>query len=660
MAYFITGASGFIGKRLVKKLLDEQRGLIYVLTRSASKKRMNALIKEWGAEKRIIPLTGDLEKKNLGLNAASLKLLNTKIKYFFHLAAIYDLSSSAESQQLANVDGTRNAIELAVKIKASCFHHVSSIAAAGAYNGIFREDMFVEAEGLEHPYFRTKHDSEGLVRNECSIPFRIYRPGVVVGDSKTGEMDKVDGPYYLFKLLQKMRNTFPQWMPMLGIEGSRWNIVPVDYVVDSMVYLSHKKGLNGRCFHLTESNPRRIGDVINIFAKVAHAPKMSMRIDAKLFSYIPSYLVSGIVQLAPVKRIINAISQDLGIPPDLLGLINHPTSFDNRETLKALKGSGIEVPDLKDYAWCLWDYWERHLDPDLFIDRSLSGRIANKTILITGASSGIGEAAAFRLAEAGGNIIVVARGTDQLQETAKKIRQLGGTAHVYTCDVADMDDCDRLVKKVIKDHGSVDILINNAGRSIRRSVALSFDRFHDFERTMQLNYFGSLRLTMGFLPNMISKHQGHVINVSSIGVLSYSPRFSAYVASKAALDAFSQCAASEFSSDNIHFTTINMPLVRTPMIAPTKMYKNVPTYSPEEAADLLTKAIIHRPKRIATRLGTAAAVMHALAPKITEVVLNTAFNLFPDSAAAKGEAEKASAVSAEQIAFAQLTKGIHW
>ncbi len=660
MAYFVTGATGFIGKRLVKKLLDDKKGTIYVLTRSSSKKKMAQQINSWGAEKRVIPVTGDLGKKNLGLNRKSLADLQGKVKHFYHLAAIYDLSASAESQQIANIDGTRNAISLATELGAGCFHHTSSIAAAGAYKGVFREDMFDEAEGLEHPYFRTKHESEGIVRKECSIPFRIYRPGVVVGDSKTGEMDKIDGPYYLFKLLQKMRTNLPQWMPMLGVEGGRWNIVPVDYVVDAMTYLSHEKGLNGQCFHLTEPEPRRIGEVMNIFAAAAHAPQMTMRVDAKMFSFIPSYVVSGITSMPPVKRILDTVSQDLGMPKDILSFVNHPTRFDNRETQKALKGSGITPPDLKDYAWRLWDYWERNLDPDLFIDRSLSGRLDGKVVMITGASSGIGEATAFKLAEAGGKIVIVARGADKLEATAAKMRKLGGEAHIYTCDVADMEDCDRLVAEVTKDLGAVDILINNAGRSIRRSVALSYDRFHDFERTMQLNYFGCLRLTLGFLPNMVKKRGGHVINISSIGVLSYSPRFSAYVASKAALDAFSQCAASEYSSDNISFTTINMPLVRTPMIAPTKMYKNVPTYSPEEAADMVADAIIRRPKRIATRLGTASSVMHSLAPKMTEVVLNTAFNLFPDSAAARGEAGDAPDVSAEQMAFSQLTKGIHW
>jgi short-subunit dehydrogenase len=203
-------------------------------------------------------------------------------------------------------------------------------------------------------------------------------------------------------------------------------------------------------------------------------------------------------------------------------------------------------------------------------------------------------------------------------------------------------------------------LVNNAGRSIRRSIALSYDRFHDFERTMQLNYFGCLRLIMGFLPGMTDRRYGQVINISSIGVLTNAPRFSAYVSSKAALDAFSRCAAAEFNDTNVAFTTINMPLVRTPMIAPTKMYDNVPTISPEQAADMVKDAIIRRPQRIATRLGIFAQVTHALAPKSMEVIMNTAFNMFPDSAASQGKKPSGRTTSPEQVAFASLMRGVHW
>ena len=661
MAYFVTGATGFIGRFLVATLV-ERGGPIYVLVRRGSQKKLDALREEWGADDRkVIAIAGDLTKPKLGVSESDRAKLKGKIDHFFHLAAVYDLAASAESQKAANVEGTRNALAFADAIGAGVFHHVSSIAAAGLYEGVFREDMFEEAEELDHPYFRTKHDSEALVRNEYPRPYRIYRPGFVVGHSKTGFIDKIDGPYYFFKTIQKMRQILPPWMPTVGVEGGRINIVPVDFVVAALDHIAHKKGLDGRTFHLTDPEPHRIGEVLNIFANAAHAPQMAMRINARMFGFIPAPIIYGLASLAPVKRALKVVLTDLGIPRDVFQFVNWPTRYDNREAAKALKGSGIEVPPLESYAAKLWDYWERNLDPDLFIDRSLSGRVKDRVVVVTGGSSGIGQATAKKLAEAGAKVVIVARDPEKLAETQREIAGSGGTCFTYSCDLSDMAAIDAMARKILAEHGTVDFLVNNAGRSIRRAVINSVDRFHDFERTMQLNYFGAVKLVLAFLPKMVEQKRGHIINISSIGVLSRAPRFSAYVASKSALDAFSECAASEFVDKGVHVTTINMPLVRTPMIAPTKIYENVPTLSPEEAAGLVVEAIVHRPVRIATRLGVFGAVCHAIAPKLTQVLLNTAFNMFPDSSAAQGKKDgEPQPLTAEQIAFAQLTQGIHW
>ena len=662
MSYFVTGATGFIGRYLVSNLL-KRKGVVHVLVRKGSEKKLDAIATKMGWDrKRIVPVTGDLSKARLGLTAAQVKALSGKVQHFFHLAAIYDLSADAASQQVANIDGTRNAVELATALKAGCFHHTSSIAAAGLYPGVFREDMFDEAEGLKDPYLRTKHESEGIVRKECKVPFRIYRPSMVIGHSKTGEMDKIDGPYYLFTLIKKMRETLPQWVPTLGIEGGRINVVPVDFVADAMDHIAHKKGLDGQCFHLVDPEPMRFGELMNTFARAAHAPEMTMRVDARMLAVVPGAVRSAITNLPPVKRFTNMVLRDLKIPPSTLAFITYPTRFDTRVVERALKGSKIAVPELESYAWRIWDFWERHLDPDLFVDRSLRGKVENKVVLITGGSSGIGKASAIKIAEAGAKVIIVARGEKELHETRDEIIAAGGKCWAYTCDLTDLASCDGLVKTVLSEHKAVDVLVNNAGRSIRRSVEASYDRFHDYERTMQLNYFGCLRLIMGFLPAMTQRRRGHIINISSIGVLASSPRFSAYVASKAALDAFSRCAQAEFSGKNIAFTTINMPLVKTPMIAPTKMYDSVPTLTPEEAADLVVKAIIERPSRVATRMGIFAATLNALVPKAYEVIMNTAFEMFPDSAAAKGDrkALRDETPTNEQVAFAALMRGVHW
>ncbi len=665
MQYFVTGATGFIGKRLVRKLLERKGSVVYFLIRKESQDKVASLRQYWSTSAaRAVPVFGDLTAKKLGVGADDLKKLKGQIDHFYHLAAVYDLGADEASQIAVNVDGTRNTVELAKLIGAGHFHHVSSIAAAGLYEGVFREDMFDEAENYEHPYFMTKHESEKIIRSECRVPWSVYRPAMVVGDSVTGEMDKVDGPYYFFKLIQRMRQLLPPWLPSIGLEGGRINIVPVDFVVDALDAISHKADIDKKCYHLVDPEGYRVGDVLDIFSRAAHAPKMNLFVNAALLGFIPRSVSKGLMALAPVRRVRNAIMKDLGLPEDMLTFVNYPTRFDCRDALAALKGSGVACPNLKDYAWRLWDYWERHLDPDLHIDRSLRGTVGGKVVLITGGSSGIGLAAAHKFAEAGATTIICGRDAGKLEEACQQARDKGYSFVAYPADIADMADCDRFVKQLLAEHGGVDFLINNAGRSIRRAIESSYDRFHDYERTMQLNYFGCLRVTMGFLPGMVARKKGHVVNISSIGVLTNAPRFSAYVASKAALDAWTRCASSEFADQGISFTTINMPLVRTPMIAPTGLYNNVPTLAPEEAADMIAQACIFKPVRVATRLGITGQLLHALLPRVAQIAMNTSFRMFPDSGAAKGAKPGDKPVkqhlSHEAIALQQMMRGIHF
>ena len=292
---------------------------------------------------------------------------------------------------------------------------------------------------------------------------------------------------------------------------------------------------------------------------------------------------------------------------------------------------------------------------------SLEGAVRGKTVMITGASSGIGEAAALQVGRAGGMVLLVARREDQLKGVKREIEALGGTAAVHRCDLTDFDDIDRMAAEALEMHGSVDILINNAGKSIRRSVDRAYERFHDYQRTMQLNYFASVKLILDVLPVMRERGDGHIINISTIGLQMNTPRFSAYVASKAALDAFSRSIGPEVINDGVHMTTVYMPLVRTPMIAPTKMYDRFPTLSPEQAADMICEAIRKRPKRIATTLGTVGQLTYAIAPGAQDLLVNRAYQLFPENDGSSDSTErKDGRESAEQRAFARATRGVHW
>ncbi|MFM9044829.1 MAG: SDR family oxidoreductase [Solirubrobacterales bacterium] len=666
MDYFVTGGTGFIGRHLVRRLL-ERGGTVHVLVREGSRGRLEELITSWGdTPGEVVPVVGDLTQPMLGLDEATIDELSGKIDHFFHLAAIYDMEADDEAIRVANVEGTLHAVEFANRAKVGCFDLASSIAVAGLYKGVWREDMFEEAEDLNrHAYFSTKHESELIVREQLEVPYRIYRPGIVVGNSETGEMDKVDGPYYFFKLIQRLRSTLPQWMPTVGIEGREINLVPVDFVADAIDYIAHLEGRDGETFHLTDPNPLKAGQIINLFSRSAHAPQMSMRLDPQMLDVVPPAVRGGLMMLSPVQRVVDTVLSDLGIPRQVLVYVNYPTTFDCSNTLEALEGSGISVPPLATYADRLWDYWERNLDPDLFKDRSLGGAIGGKVVMITGASSGIGHETALKVGEAGGIVLLVARSADKLEELKAEIEELGGEAHVHPCDLSDIEDVERMANEVLAQHGHVDVLVNNAGRSIRRSVELSYDRFHDFQRTMQLNYFGALKLILTLLPRMRERKSGHIINVSSIGVQTNAPRFSAYVASKAALDAFSRTISSEVVDDGVDITAVYMPLVRTPMIAPTKMYDAFPTIGPEEAAEMITDAMIRKPKKVATRLGNFGELLYNVSPKTSDAILNTGYKLFPESKAAKHtgeglEEQTEKAPSAEAVAFAHLLRVVHW
>ncbi|MBD8869636.1 SDR family oxidoreductase [Nocardioides donggukensis] len=668
MSYFVTGATGFIGRFLVSELLDHREGEIYVLVRQGSLARMERLVQRWGSD-RVIPVVGDLGAQSLGVDPEWLAGHRGSIDHFFHLAAIYDMTADDATNDAMNVDGTRHAIGLAEALEAGCFHQVSSVAAAGEYDGVFDETMFDQGQHLPSPYHRTKFESERIVREECGVPWRVYRPAIVVGDSETGTMDKVDGPYYFFPVLKRLRDSLPSWLPLVGLDLGDTNVVPVDYVAKAMDHLAHAPGRDGEAFHLVNPEPQSVVEMINAFCAAAGAPQFATPIDRRVTSapfglvprgLRPGGLVAKAIASAPAQLALGQTVGRAGIPPEVLAHTGFVPRFDSQRTEQALAGSGIAVPVLESYARILWNYWEENLDQATARDAAARKALEGRYVVITGASSGIGQVTALKVSQAGGIPVLVARGKDKLEDLRLTIEMRGGQAHVFPCDLSDLAAIDTLCERLTAELPSIDYLVNNAGRSIRRSLKLSQDRFHDFERTMQLNYFGAIRLMLGLMPRMREQRRTHIVNISSIGVQTSPPRFSAYVASKAALDAWSNVVSSEVVGDGVTFTTVHMPLVATPMIAPTKLYDKFPTISPAQAADVVLKAMIERPHELNTLLGNAGAVAHTVAPKAAFRVLNMAYHVFPDSAAARGPETGTGKRESEQVLLAKLFKGIHW
>jgi NAD(P)-dependent dehydrogenase (short-subunit alcohol dehydrogenase family) len=675
MGYFVTGATGFIGRYLVQELLENREGDIYALCRESSKPRLERMIEEWTADTdwggRVIPVVGDLAEEDLGISPQWITAHKGDVEHFFHLAAIYDMTASDELNETMNVAGTRHAVQLAGKLEVDHFHQVSSVAASGTYRGVFDESMFDEGQKLPSAYHRTKFESEKIVREESPVPWRVYRPAIVVGHSETGAMDKIDGPYYFFPLLKRLRDTVPGWLPFVGIDLGDTNVVPVDYVAKAMDHIAHQDGLDGQAFHLVNPEPINTVGLINTFAAAAKGPQFAVPVDRSVTSRLPtallprplrpSSLIGAALRTPPAQLALAQTIGRLGIPPEVIEHVSFTSVYASRHTEKALAGSGISVPDIDSYASVLWTFWEEMLDDSIKHDTATVKALTNKTVVITGASSGIGLVTAVQISKAGGVPILVARGKEKLEATQRLIESQGGTAYAYACDLSDLDAIDSLTKQLAEDFEHIDFVVNNAGRSIRRSLKLSEDRFHDFERTMQLNYFGAIRLVMGLLPKMREQKSGHVVNISSIGVLTNPPRFSAYVASKAALDAWSNVVSSEVVGDGISFTSIHMPLVRTPMIAPTKIYDRFPTISPGQAARKVISALVDKPHEINTLTGNLGALAHTLAPKSAFKVLHLAYQVFPDSAAAKGgEPSGKGRAESEQMLLARVLKGVHW
>ncbi|AFC55844.1 short chain dehydrogenase [Mycobacterium paraintracellulare] len=612
--------------RLLESRPDAQ---VWVLVRRRSLGRFERLAARWGD--RVKPLVAELPE--LDLSDEVLAELG-EIDHVVHCAAIYDITAGEPEQRAANVEGTRAVIGLARRLGAT-MHHVSSIAVAGDFRGEYTEDDFDVGQQLPTPYHQTKFEAELLVRSTPGLRHRIYRPAVVVGDSRTGEMDKVDGPYYFFGVLAKLA-VLPSLTPILLPDTGRTNIVPVDYVVDALVALLHADGRDGQTFHLTAEKTIGLRGIYRGVAKAAGLPPLR--------GSLPRSVAAPVLNVRGRARVLrNMAATQLGIPAEVFDLVDLPPTFVSEKTRNALRDYGIRVPEFSSYAPKLWRYWAEHLDPDRARRDDPRGPLHGRHVIITGASSGIGRASAIAIAERGATVFALARNGAALDELVAEIRANGGAAHAFTCDVTDSASVEHTVKDILGRFDHVDYLVNNAGRSIRRSVVNSTDRLHDYERVMAVNYFGAVRMVLALLPHWRERRFGHVVNVSSAGVQARNPKYSSYLPTKAALDAFSDVVGSEVLSDHITFTNIHMPLVRTPMIVPSHRLNPVRAISPERAAAMVVRGLVDKPARIDTPLGTLAEAGNYFVPRTSRRILHQLYLGYPDSAAARGLAPAAQA-----------------
>ncbi len=645
----ITGANGFLGKHLVERLIQNGHD-ITLLIRNPKHPDKKKLIDRWnqevdevqrhGRNAAITVWNGDIGRSNLGL---SRKCTVSDFHHIYHLAAVYDLGADETLTMNTNVKGTEHLLKKLDKDGFSgCLHFVSSVAVAGDFRGEFSERMFAEGQKHGHVYNHSKFESEKIVRENRSAQngyeIRIYRPSAIVGHSKTGEMDRIDGPYYGLLLISALKKLIPSWMPVVAPKiNTLMDMVPVDYVADAIYILSMMEPAELPddlfCFHLTDPHAPTMTQATKMILKAADGPRMKFTYST---NWAKPYLkmMGRFSSLTGIDFVKNGLLNSLDIPLQTFDAMMPDVRFSAGETIRLLKKKGVVLPRFETYVAELWDYYNQNLNPDRNREERCESAFRGKVVLITGGSEGIGFASAKRCAAYGAKLILAARNTEKLNSALSKIAPIadknGGSVEVFPCNISNLNECDALVDHILKQYGYVDILFNNAGLSIRRSISKSLDRFHDFQRTMQTNYFGPLRILLGLLPSMIQRKSGHILYSSTMGTLAPTPRFGAYAASKCAMDAVSDSLAAEFTDRNIYFTSIKFPMVRTGMLAPTNDFKDMPAASPEFAAQMFVDAVLKKPRKQMTGLGVTVGIANLLTPNMMTQVYNYFYKIWPD------------------------------
>jgi NAD(P)-dependent dehydrogenase (short-subunit alcohol dehydrogenase family) len=645
----VTGANGFLGKHLVDRLIQNGHD-ITLLIRNPESPDKKYLIDNWrhqtakinnhGRNANIRIWEGDIGKSNIGVDTEHTL---TDFHHIYHLAAIYDLGAGETLTLDTNVVGTEILLKKLDDDKfCGCLHFISSIAVAGDFKGEFSERMFAEGQKHDHVYNRSKYESEKLVREKRSTQnqydIRIYRPSAIVGDSQTGEMDRIDGPYYGFVAIAAMKKFLPPWLPLVAPKNKAlMDMVPVDYVADAIYTLSMVDRTELPedlfCFHLTDPQAPTMIKAFKLILKAADGPRIQFTFST---NWAKAYLglLGQASNLKSIELLKNALLNSLNIPLPIFDAMMPNVRFGAGETTRLLKKNGVILPTFDAYVDKLWDYYNRHLDPERNKEERSRQAFQGKVVLITGGSEGIGFVCAKRCVAYGAKVVLVARKQEKLNQAVLELQPIaeksGGSIEARACNISNLDECDLLVTYILKQYGYVDILFNNAGLSIRRSISKSLNRFHDFQRTMQINYFGALRIILGLLPSMVERKSGHILYSSTMGTLAPTPRFGAYLASKSAMDALSDSLAAEYADRNIYLTSIKYPMVKTGMIAPTSDFDDMPAATPEFAAQMFVNAVLNRPRKQMTGTGMAIGISNLFTPKVMTQIYNYFYKIWPD------------------------------
>ncbi len=637
---FVTGGTGFIGRYLVERLAIRGSDIAMLVRPDrveAHRERLEDLAgiaAAHGGSLRVIE--GDLSDDSLGISTSDEDLLGRDLEAVFHLAALYDLTASEEQLEEVNVEGTRRLLACLSSLGFDgILHHVSSIAVAGDHEGVFSEDAFDVGQSHPHAYHRSKYESERLVR-ESGLRTRIYRPGAVVGDSRTGEMDKADGLYYAFPLVRKLRDALPRWMRIPIPNSGSLPIVPVDFVADAIDHIAHLPDLDGKAFHVVDPEPPSFVEALNLLSNAAGGPRFTRlptRAGGRGRKLGSSPILQVLQSLGSVRFFRDELLAALSVPSEVAAMAGGSTRYATDNLQRALQGSQLECPKPAAYIPRIWDYWLRQMDPERDPETVRRRAFAGKRVLVTGASGGIGEAVARELGTLGAVVILVARRESELVRVTEEIRTSGGDAHYYVADLSDMASCDELGRRVTSDLGGVDILVNNAGRSIRRTVAESLARFHDLERLMSINYFGPARLMAAFLPGMRERGFGQIVNALSAGTHIPGPHFGPYTASKAALAQLGDVLACEEAHAGIFVTNAFLPFVRTPMMDATGKFDDTPAMTPEEAAVWMLDATATRRAHVIPSRARLGSIAQMVAPRAASRFMNAVHRIYSDDPA---------------------------